>query len=223
MLLDIYQTLDAYYGDLHWWPAASCFEMMAGAILTQNTSWTQVERALAQLEGHLSAEGILALPLEELETRIRPAGFFRQKAQYLRTLAQWFLSYGGDLEAIRKRPLEELRPELLALRGVGRETADSILLYAFDFPSFVVDAYTRRLFDRLPVDAGSSYEAIKGYCESQLPQDLSLYQQFHALIVQNAKDHCRKKPLCAGCPLAGACAVGRAKAAEARSEQTFFL
>lgn len=205
-LEQIYETLYAHYGDLKWWPAESPFEVMVGAILTQNTAWTNVEKAIHQLDGQLEPAKILALSDEELQELIRPAGFFRQKAQYLKAISQWFQEYDGDVERVRCRPLATLRQELLGVKGVGNETADSILLYAFHLPSFVVDAYTMRLFHRLPLDAGKTYRDVKHYCESALPRDVATYNQLHALIVQNAKDHCKKKPLCQACPLNSKCA-----------------
>lgn len=204
-LESIYKALFAYYGDLHWWPADTPFEVMVGAILTQNTAWTNVEKAIARFEGRLSAEWILALPMDELQEIIRPAGFYRQKTRYLKAISTWFMTYKGDLDLIKNRPLEAIRSELLEVQGVGNETADSILLYAFHFPTFVVDAYTLRLFSRIPLDAGKSYIEVKKFCEDGLPHDAELYNHFHALIVQNGKEYCRKKPDCQGCPLYGLC------------------
>ncbi len=201
----IYHTLYSHYGDLDWWPADTPFEVVVGAVLTQNTAWTNVEKAIECFEGDLSAERILDLPMEELEEIIRPAGFYRQKAQYLKAVTEWFLGYDGDIDLIKSRPLADIRSELLQVRGVGNETADSILLYAFDFPTFVVDAYTMRLFGRFPLDAGKTYIEVKNFCERELPQDAEVYKHFHALIVQNGKDHCKKKMACAGCPLEGEC------------------
>jgi endonuclease-3 related protein len=179
--------------------------VIVGAILTQNTSWTNVEKAIERFEGILSPERILDLPPEELQEIIRPAGFFRQKSQYLKAFTEWFMSYNGDLKLIKRRPLPDIRSELLRVRGVGNETADSILLYAFGFPSFVVDAYTMRFFRRFPIDAGKTYMEIKNFCEAELPQEVELYSLFHALIVHNCKEHCKKKMACTGCPLEELC------------------
>lgn len=201
----IYQILYSCYGDLCWWPADTPFEVMAGAILTQNTAWTNVEKAIERFNGNLSAERILDLPMEELQEIVRPAGFYKQKSQYLKAVGEWFLGYGCDIDLIKKLPLPELRTELLQVRGVGNETADSILLYAFDFPTFVADAYTMRLFSRIPIDAGSTYMEVKGFCERELPRDVEVYKHFHALIVQNGKEYCKKKPTCEGCPLENIC------------------
>lgn len=201
----IYQTLYSHYGDLRWWPADTPYEVIVGAILTQNTAWTNVEKAIRRFDGDLLPERILDLPLEELQEIIRPAGYYRQKSQYLKAVTEWFLSYDCDIDAIRSRPLPDIRSELLQVRGVGNETADSILLYAFDFPTFVVDAYTMRFFRRFPIDAGKTYMEVKNYCEAELPQDAELYNHFHALIVLNAKEHCKKKTDCIGCPLVELC------------------
>lgn len=204
-LLELYQMLYSHYGDLQWWPADSSYEVMVGAILTQNTAWTNVEKAIGQLEDHLTPEAISQMPLEELQERIRPAGFFRQKSKYLKAITNWFISYDCSVERIQKLNLKDVRSELLKVHGVGNETADSILLYAFHFPTFVVDAYTMRLFKRYPFDAGKTYRQVKDFIESRIPTDESLYKQFHALIVQNGKEHCKKKALCKGCPLEGSC------------------
>ena len=213
----IYQTLYSYYGDLQWWPADTPFEVMVGAILTQNTAWTNVEKAIERFDGSLSPERILDLSIEELQKIIRPAGFYRQKSQYLKAVTEWFMSYDCDIDLIKNCPLSEIRSELLQVRGVGNETADSILLYVFDFPTFVVDAYTMRLFRRFPIDAGNNYMEIKNFCEAKLPRDARLYNRFHALIVRNGKEHCKKKMDCMGCPLEKYCEKMLLKAGEKES------
>jgi len=200
-LIAIYESLLACYGELHWWPAKTPFEVIVGAVLTQNTAWGNVEKALANFNGDLSPEMIAKTDTTELAEIIRPAGFFNQKAIYVKAVTEWFSRYGYDVSAVRKEPLRKIRTELLATKGVGHETADSILLYAFGFPTFVVDAYTVRLCSRYPIAAGKGYEAIKAYFEEHLPPSAEIYNDFHALIVANAKRHCRKKPICTGCPL----------------------
>ena len=201
----IYNTLLADYGDLHWWPAETPYEVMVGAVLTQNTAWGNVEKAIANFSGNLTPEFVLNADTTELSDIIRPAGFFNQKAAYLKAVTEWFAGYNFDVPTVQRETLKKLRPELLSVKGVGKETADSILLYAFNFPSFVVDAYTVRLCDRFPVDAGKGYDAVKAYFEASVPKDAKIYNNYHALIVINAKEHCRKKPLCAGCPLYDTC------------------
>jgi endonuclease-3 related protein len=209
-LKDIFRMLFGAYGEQHWWPAGSPFEMMTGAILTQNTSWSNVERAIANFGGALTPDFVIGCPLEELRLIVRPSGFFNQKAGRLKGLARWFKSYGCDVEAVNRNAPEKIRAELLSLGGVGRETADSIMLYAFGRPYFVIDAYTRRVFARLGCDLPETYEGIRDYFESRLPRDSALFNEFHALIVRHAKVRCKAQPDCPGCPLESACAFAAA-------------
>jgi endonuclease-3 related protein len=206
-LREIYAVLIAHYGAPHWWPAETPYEVIVGAILTQNTAWGNVEKAIANFEGNLSPEFVMSLAPAELAGIIRPAGFFNQKAVYLREVTRWFGQYGCDTGAVSRLPLERVRKELRSVKGVGNETADSILLYAFGFPTFVVDAYTMRLLSRLPIEAGNSYEAVKSFFERRLTRDAEIYNNYHALIVINAKEHCRKKPFCPSCPLVDVCGL----------------
>ena len=205
MLLQMYETLLSHYGEPHWWPAKTPYEVIVGAVLTQNCAWSNVERAIANFGDDLNPETVASMDTDKLIGIIRPAGFFNQKAVYLKAVTAWFAGYGYDVPAVQREPLDKLRSELLSTKGIGRETADSILLYAFGFPTFVVDAYTVRLCERFPVDAGKDYEAIKAYFESGVPKDVKIYNNYHALIVINGKDHCRKMPLCDGCPLREMC------------------
>jgi endonuclease-3 related protein len=204
-LLSIYEKLLNRHGNPHWWPAKTPYEVIIGAVLTQNTAWRNVEKALANFGEELSPENIDSMPIDMLIEAIRPAGFFNQKAADLKAVTQWYGQYGYDARSVQKRPIGELRTELLSTKGIGQETADSILLYAFDLPTFVVDAYTNRLCSRHPINAGETYTAIKAYFENELPKNLEIYNSFHALIVINAKEYCRKKPLCDRCPLNGEC------------------
>jgi endonuclease-3 related protein len=204
-LLSIYETLLAHYGELRWWPARTPYEVMVGAVLTQNTAWSNVEKAIANFGESLSPEAVAGAELTKLTQIIRPAGFFNQKADYLKAVTAWYAGYGYDVPTVQKEPLAKLRAELLSTKGVGQETADSILLYAFGLPTFVVDAYTIRLCGRYPIEAGKGYAAVKTYFEGNLPHSTEVYNGFHAQIVINAKEHCRKKPLCGGCPLDGMC------------------
>ncbi len=204
-LLTIYQTLLAHYGVLHWWPARTPYEVMVGAVLTQNTAWSNVELAIANFGDNLTPETVAGIADTDLAAIIRPAGFFNQKSAYLKAVTSWYGGYGYDVATVRRQPLDRLRAELLAVRGVGPETADSILLYAFGLPTFVVDAYTLRLCQRYPIDAGRGYAAVKAHFEAGLPREAALFNEFHAQIVINAKEHCRVKPLCAGCPLVAFC------------------
>lgn len=204
--LKIYETLLAHYGDPGWWPADTPYEVMLGAVLTQNTAWGNVRKALAGFGGPPSPEAVESMGLEDLKGIIRPAGSFVRKADTLRAVTAWFSGYGCSAETVKRQPLERLREELLLLGGVGPETADAILLYAFGFPAFVIDAYTLRLCARHPVAAGRSYMEARAHFEACLPRDAGVYNRFHALVVANAKAHCRKKPSCGGCPFDGACA-----------------
>jgi endonuclease-3 related protein len=204
-LLSIYKTLLAHYGELHWWPARTPYEVMVGAVLTQNTAWSNVEKAIAGFGENLSPEAVAEAGIAELTETIRPSGFFNQKAGYLKAVTAWYAGYGYEAPAVQKEPLAKLRAELLATKGIGQETADSILLYAFGFPTFVVDAYTVRLCGRYPIEAGKGYAAVKAHFEGNLPKSAEVYNGFHAQIVINAKEHCRKKPICDGCPLSRTC------------------
>jgi endonuclease-3 related protein len=204
-LMSIYKRLLARYGEPDWWPAETPYEVIVGAVLTQNTAWGNVEKALANFDGDLAPEVLAAMQTEELAERIRPAGFFNQKAGYLKAVTAWYGQYGYDASSVQRRPLGELRAELLGTKGIGQETADSILLYAFGLPTFVVDAYTHRLCSRYPIEAGNGYAAVQAYFEGRLPKSVEIYNRFHAFIVINAKEHCRKKPACDGCPLARRC------------------
>jgi len=202
----IYEKLHAHYGDLQWWPAKTPYEMMVGAVLTQNTAWSNVEKALANFGERLTPQFVRDADIGELAGVIRPAGFFNQKATYLKAMTAWFARYNFDVPTVQRETLQSLRPELLAVKGIGKETADSMLLYAFGFPTFVIDAYTMRLCARYAVDAGKGYDAHKAYFEKNLPQDVQLYNNYHAAIVYICKDFCRKsKPLCDKCPLWGMC------------------
>jgi len=209
-LLFLYQKLFEHFGPLNWWPADSPFEVVIGAILTQNTAWTNVEQALANLKkaGLLSARSIAETPVHQLEGLIRPSGFFRQKAIRLQNLSRHLvMEWQSNLNDFCSGPLEESRTRLLAMPGIGPETADSILLYAANRPSFVIDAYTRRIFVRIGVLQGNEkYDEIRKFFMQQLPEDVTLYNEYHAQIVALAKTCCKKRnPFCHQCPLGKYC------------------
>lgn len=204
-LLSLYKTLLARYGELHWWPAKTPYEVMVGAVLTQNTAWRNVEKAITNFGGRLTPETVLNTDPGELAEIIRPSGCFNQKAVYLKAVTEWFGMYGFSVPTVQREPLGKLRAELLLTKGIGEETADSILLYAFGFPTFVVDAYTIRLCNRYPITAGKMYKTVKELFEGNIPQSTEVYKNFHALVVMNAKKYCRKKPACDGCPLNRMC------------------
>jgi endonuclease-3 related protein len=206
-LRKIYELLMAAYGPRQWWPAESPFEVCVGAILTQNPSWRNVEKAIANLkrEGILSPRGMNDTDTVLLAEIIRPAGFHNVKSRRLKSFVAWLLAKsGGDVPSLFLGQRPVLRAELLALPGIGPETADAILLYAGQQPSFVVDAYTRRLFSRLGLVRGVvGYEELRTLFMVNLPADVPLYNEYHALIVEHCKVVCRKKPCCRECPLLG--------------------
>ena len=205
ILLKLYRRLHKAYGPQSWWPARGDLEVIVGAVLTQNTSWTNVEYAIRNLrrERRLSLPAIHGLAHEELAQLIRPAGYFNVKARRLKNVCEWLAGSGG-LAGARKRSTEVLRTELLGVNGVGPETADSILLYAFRRPVFVIDAYTRRLFVRLGLIAGEEpYESLRAAFESALDRDPALFNEYHALIVRHEKEKCAGTPACRHCKVEG--------------------
>lgn len=213
-LLAVFDRLHAAHGPQHWWPGDTPFEIMVGAILTQNTAWTNVERAIDALDraNALDPDTIVTLPEAELAALIRPAGYFNVKARRLRNYCGWYLEEGG-FESLKTRETGPLREALLSVNGIGPETADDILLYAFERPVFVIDAYTRRLFSRLAlVDGEAGYEALRHHFEQALAtagrDPVRLFNEYHALIVLHGKDVCRTRPLCAQCLLADRCSFG---------------
>ena len=200
-LTALYGRLMDAYGPQHWWPAESAFEVIAGAVLTQNTSWKNVEKALTSLKnaGLLDLDSIVTLPREDLAALIRSSGFFNVKANRLKNLCGWLQSQGG-LGALSQWDTTRLRQALLAINGIGPETADDILLYAFHRPVFVIDSYTRRLLRQLGLVQGSEdYEILRRMFESCLPPDHSLYNEYHALIVRHAKEKCTHDNHCRHC------------------------
>lgn len=206
-LLGIFHKLGDAYGSQHWWPARTPFEVMVGAILTQNTNWGNVERAIANLRAAdvLTPQRINVTTLIRLRRLIRPSGFYNQKARRLKAFSRFLVDrYGGSIAKMRREETAKLRGELLALDGIGPETADSILLYALGKPSFVIDAYTRRVFSRHGyLSEKHGYHEWQRLFADNLPRDVKLHNEYHALIVKLAKTHCRKRPECGGCPLKG--------------------
>lgn len=204
-LSEIFELLLEAYGPRKWWPAQTAYEMMVGAILTQNTAWTNVEKAISNLGSRLSPRFVDRLSLEELAQLIRPCGYFNQKALHLKHLTRWFQGYGYDIKRVVPVEGYSLREELLRVKGVGPETADSILLYALDKPFFVVDAYTRRILSRLGYEIPGKYDSLRRQIEAVIARDTYVYGEFHALIVEHAKKRCKKSPDCGGCPLEDRC------------------
>jgi endonuclease III related protein len=205
-LSSYFDALFAANGPQHWWPGRTRFEAIVGAVLTQNTSWTNVERAIRNLRAArlLSQIGIRRVTHAKLAQLLRPSGYFRQKTKTLKSFVDFlYHSYHGSLSKMFSMPTPVLRAQLLNLRGIGPETADSILLYAGKHPVFVVDAYTRRILERHGhAHPKHSYDEIRKLFESSLSPDAQLFNEFHALIVHTGKHFCRKRnPICSDCPL----------------------
>jgi len=207
-LAELYKKLRDNFGYLNWWPGDTKVEVVVGAILTQNTAWKNVEKAIKNLKERkmLSLERLASAKLNELEDAIRPSGFYKQKAKRLGNLFKYIKINYSTLERFFDKDKNELRNELLNLNGIGNETADSIVLYAAEKPTFVIDAYTRRIMNRVyGIDEEIEYNKLKEYFESRLRPDLELYKDFHAQFVELGKRFCKKKPLCDECPIRDYC------------------
>lgn len=204
-LNEIYQLLLKAYGPQKWWPAESPLEVMVGAVLTQNTNWQGVEKAICNLKqnGLLSLDKVHHRSVEELAEFVKPAGYYNLKARRLKNLIGMVAeAYGGDLDVMGQRETSALRQELLLVNGVGPETADSILLYAFHKPIFVVDTYTHRVASRHGlVEEEVHYQALQDLFMEHLPLDANMFNEYHALLVRVGKRHCKRKACCEGCPL----------------------
>ena len=196
-LLDIYDLLHRHLGPSHWWPGDSPLEIMVGAILTQNTAWSNVERAIGRLksEGALSASFLHQVDERVLAEWIRPAGYYRLKAGRLKNFFDFYIrEYEGQISKIKNQPPESLRHQLLSVKGIGPETADGILLYALGMPTFVVDTYTYRIFSRHQlIDEDIGYEELRAYFMDHLPADPLLYNEYHALLVRLERSIVRKR------------------------------
>ncbi len=204
-LIEIYNLLSERFGPQHWWPGETRFEVIIGAILTQNTSWSNVEKAIENLKSDdlLTAEKLHNTDTEKIAELIRPAGYFNIKAKRLKNFLNWLLeNYQGLLENLDSADTAQLRQQLLCITGIGAETADSILLYALQRPVFVVDAYTARIAVRHNlIEPPFDYSQLQELFQNNLPEDIQLFNEYHALLVKLGKEYCRKKPKCAGCPL----------------------
>lgn len=200
----LYETLLAYYGTPPWW-SDNPFEVIVGAVLVQNTAWGNVQKAIANFGGNLQPAYVDGIETGELERLIRPCGFYTAKAACLKAVTCWYERYGYSPDAVKKKPKDTIRAELLAIKGIGPETADVILLYSFYYPVFVIDAYTKRLAERLQLPVPLESNALKRYFEENLKRDAVLYGQYHWLILTHAIRHCKKKPNCTGCPFFGMC------------------
>jgi endonuclease-3 related protein len=208
-LPDIYQRLLGRFGPQHWWPADESFEVIVGAILTQSAAWGNVEKAIVNLRGvgALSPRALRELPRPKLAALIHPCGYYNAKALKLKAFALWLGNhYDDDLDRLFALDAGELRQQLLAVHGVGPETADSIILYAAGKPVFVIDAYTRRIISRLGLaPEKESYAAYQRFFMENLPSDAKLFNEYHALLVCLGKNVCRRQPLCAECCLGDIC------------------
>ncbi len=208
--MNLFNLLLDHFGSQHWWPAKNEFEVIIGAILTQSVSWKNVEKAILNLESHdlLEPQALLNAPVELVQEAIRPTRYYRQKTERLRNFCQFLIEeHSGNLTSLFSLEMWELRTRLLALKGIGKETADSIILYAAEKPIFVVDAYTRRVFNRLGMfDEDISYDEMQSIFMTNLPGDPHLYNEYHALIVALGNMRCfNKRPRCDGCPLGEIC------------------
>ena len=200
-LLELYNRLLNAYGPQHWWPAETAFEIMVGAVLTQNTAWINVEQAIANLKdaGKLALNPMSRMTERRLARLIRPSGYFNVKARRLKALCSWLQAAGG-VHRLRRIPTERLRPALLTVHGIGPESADAILLYAFKRPVFVIDAYTRRLLKTLNLSYGDEpYDVLRSGFESALAADAAMFNEYHALIVRHAKEKCINTVACRHC------------------------
>lgn len=201
--MDIYNRLYETFGPQYWWPGETTFEIMIGAVLTQNTSWGNVEKAIIELKNQklLSLENLMKLPLDRLASLIKSCGYYNLKARRLKNFLEFLNRKGGVDEAFEADPFV-LRKELLEVKGIGPETADSILLYAGRLPFFVVDAYTKRIFSRHKlIDEKADYVELQKFFMDNLKHDDNLFNEYHALIVKLGKNYCKKKPFCEKCPL----------------------
>lgn len=204
-LISAYALLNDSFGNLHWWPGESPFEIIVGAILTQNTAWQNVEKAIQSLKDKemLFLRVMLEADHDILAEAIRPSGYYNVKAKRLKAFLRFIQdNYAGDLSLMFAEELQRLRDQFLGVTGIGEETADSILLYAGQKPIFVVDAYTRRILSRHGLIAGSeSYSVIQNLFMKTFPDDIGLYNQYHALMVETGKTYCQKRPRCSACPI----------------------
>lgn len=206
---DIYQVLYHHYGPQNWWPGNTRFEVVIGAILTQNTSWKNVERAIDNLRPYLTPEEIYHMEEGKLAQLIKPSGFYNIKAGRIKSFLQWFRGKEFSFEKLENMPIGVLREELLAIKGIGMETADSIILYALGKPVFVVDAYTKRMFKRLGFKIPEEYDRIRELFEGCLGKDPALFNEYHALIVRHCKEYCKARPVCGTCFMRSQCSYGK--------------
>ncbi|GAA4903434.1 endonuclease [Ferrimonas pelagia] len=202
---DVFRRLKAHFGCFEWWLNAPAYEVMLGAVLVQNTNWRNADKALINLAEHRDPAAIARLPLAALAALIRPSGYYNQKAAKLKALTRWYARYGYELARVQRVDLTVLRQELLAIKGIGPETADAILVYAIGKPSFVIDAYARRLFSRNGLTVPKDYHRFQALIEAAIPRDNAVYAYYHGLIVEHGQAYCRPTPRCDACPLRSTC------------------
>ena len=208
-LTTLYRELLRHFGPRNWWPADSPFEVIIGAILTQNTSWRNVEKALENLKKHNALDPVVMerMKTEKIAGFIRSSGFYNQKARTIKGFLLYYKTkYNVKIEFTVEETLGTLRKDLLQIKGIGEETADCILLYAFKKTTFVVDSYTKRIITRIGINSDvKSYKSLKRIIESSIPEDMAIYNEFHSLFVQLGREYCRSKPLCNFCPVLRNC------------------
>lgn len=204
-LIKFFSKLYSFYGPQNWWPGDTPFEIAIGAILTQNTNWANVQKAIENLKKQklLHPEGLNKISTERLSQLIKPSGYYNIKAKRIKAFLDFLFNYcNGNLKMLKELETNNIREKLLSIYGIGPETADSILLYALGKPVFVVDAYTKRVLSRHNIlNYNSSYEEYQNLFHNELVRDVQLYNEYHALFVKTGKDYCKPKPLCEGCPL----------------------
>lgn len=205
LICSVFNTLEQHYGYFDWWRRDDPYEIVLGAILVQNTNWKNAEKALVNLGEQCNPISIASMDLGELAQKIRSSGYYNQKAIKLKAVTQWFLKYQYDMSVVREQDKDQLRKELLEVKGIGGETADAILVYAIGKPSFVIDAYARRIFTRNGLDVPKSYEKFRALMESVIPPDTQRYGYYHGLLVEHGQQFCHPKPKCQHCPLTQNC------------------
>jgi endonuclease-3 related protein len=205
LIRGVFHSLEAHYGWFDWWPTSDPYQIMMGAILVQNTNWKNAEKALDNLGKTIAPQQVADMELDRLAQAIRSSGYYNQKALKLKAMTQWFADYNYDIQAVRAQDTEVLRKQLLAVKGIGGETADAILVYAIGKASFVIDAYARRIFERNGLVVPKSYEKFHDLMEAVIPPNTKTYGYYHGLLVEHGQQFCHPKPKCEQCPLVAQC------------------
>jgi endonuclease-3 related protein len=205
LIRGVFHSLEEHYGWFDWWPTSDPYQIMMGAILVQNTNWKNAEKALDNLGKTIAPQQVADMELATLAQAIRSSGYYNQKALKLKAMTQWFADYNYDIQAVRAKDTEVLRKQLLAVKGIGGETADAILVYAIGKASFVIDAYARRIFERNGLVVPKSYEKFHDLMEAVIPPNTKTYGYYHGLLVEHGQQFCHPKPKCEQCPLVDQC------------------